>query len=82
MTYYPENSNDGDSDKRLEDGATTQPDQTPPLLESPSRLHTPFSIHEDVPVESAEVPDSAAQSLPPRWRPSMYGIDEEDLAFI
>lgn len=81
-SYYPENSNDADLEEDPKDGAMTQSDQTPSVLESPSRPRTPFSIHEDVPVGGEEVPDSAAQSQPPRWRSSMYGIDEEDIALL
>lgn len=82
VSYYPENMNAADPDEDLEDVAITQPNRTPEILESPSRPQNPFLIYEDIPGEGRKVSDSAAPSQPPRWRSSMYGIDEEDLEFL
>ncbi|KAF3043309.1 hypothetical protein E8E11_007785 [Didymella keratinophila] len=81
VSYYPENIDVADPDREIEGVANTQTDQTPKVPKSSPRTHIPASIHEDIPVEGTMIPDPAVQSQSPRWRSSMYGIDEEDLNF-
>jgi DNA mismatch repair ATPase MutL len=82
VSYLTEKVNVTDSVEDIEDVAVTKLDQMPEVPESPSRPPTSFSIHEDIPVMGTKLPDSAAQNQPPRWRSSIYGIEEEDLEFL
>ncbi|CAG5172809.1 uncharacterized protein ALTATR162_LOCUS7529 [Alternaria atra] len=48
----------------------------------PSRVESPTMVHENEPTSPIEEsPTNLTQALP-RWRSSMYGIDEDDLQFL
>ncbi|KAJ4382665.1 hypothetical protein N0V86_001887 [Didymella sp. IMI 355093] len=82
ISYYPENISNPEVVEEPEDTVVTKPNENLKVLEPSSRPRTPFSVHKDTPITVTESVDSADQSQPPRWRSSMYGIDEEDLEFL
>lgn len=82
VSFYPENANVADSAERLEDLVVPHTGQMPEATRLLSRSLQPSSVHEVVPPGAAEATDSAAQSQPPQWMSSMYGIHEEDPEFL
>ncbi|KAF2831313.1 hypothetical protein CC86DRAFT_443052 [Ophiobolus disseminans] len=48
----------------------------------PMRAQTPIVIYEDPSEETNKEPAIGARSDQPRWRSSMYGIDEDDVEFL
>jgi hypothetical protein len=80
--YYPEAIQDIPDLQDTEIPTSAQQQYEPQLEEVPSRRENSIMIHKDEPtIRNKEPPSSLAQVLP-RWRSSMYGIDEDDLEFL
>lgn len=47
-----------------------------------SRVESPTMVHENAPTSPIEEPPTNLMQALPRWRSSMYGIDEDDLEFL
>ncbi|KAH6638339.1 hypothetical protein C7974DRAFT_451680, partial [Boeremia exigua] len=74
ISYYPENISNSTEEIQSEKSVIMQSGQDPDAEPSSQTLS---SIHQDSPSEELNVPIQQ-----PRWRSSMYGIDEEDLEFL
>ena len=85
-SYYPEAACEPEDNNPL----LSERSQSHGMEEPPLRTQTPISIYEDPPEEineeptivSCAEPRSEARSDQPRWRSSMYGIDEDDMEFL
>jgi hypothetical protein len=82
ISIYPENTIHTDTIGENEDGMVMQPSQISSLEESITRPRTPSLLNEDYPTGDIEVISSTACDEQPRWRSSMYGIDEGDLELL
>ncbi|KAI4916407.1 hypothetical protein J4E85_010061 [Alternaria conjuncta] len=80
--YYPEAIQDIPDIQDAEMPTSAQQQVEPQFEELPSRIESSITIHEDEPANRNEqAATDPAQALP-RWRSSMYGIDEDDLEFL
>ncbi|KAJ8119034.1 hypothetical protein OPT61_g100 [Boeremia exigua] len=81
ISFYPGDvsSTDAVNESEPMEEITTQPDVSIDLVGLSPQPHTSFSIHQDSPVEELEASSVQLHTQQPRWRSSMYGIDEEDL---
>ncbi|KAI4684840.1 uncharacterized protein J4E88_004281 [Alternaria novae-zelandiae] len=80
--YYPEAIQDIPDIQDAEMPTSAQQQYEPQFEELPSRIESPITIHEHEPANRNEQPTTDPAQALPRWRSSMYGIDEEDLEFL
>ncbi|KAJ4352851.1 hypothetical protein N0V95_003898 [Ascochyta clinopodiicola] len=79
VSYYPESSFSPDV---VEEAMIIQSSCTSQIGEPSTSPITPSSTSCKDPVNEVQVSSPANHDRTPRWRSSMYGIDEEDLAFL
>ncbi|KAI4915699.1 hypothetical protein J4E90_004144 [Alternaria incomplexa] len=80
--YYPEAIQDIPDIQDAEMPTSAQQQYEPQFEELPSRVESSITIHDDEPANRNEQPTTDPAQALPRWRSSMYGIDEEDLEFL
>jgi len=80
--YYPEAIKDIPVVQDAEMLTSAQQQYEPQFEELPSRIESSITIHEDEPANRNEQPTTDPAQALPRWRSSMYGIDEDDLEFL
>ncbi|KAI4648154.1 hypothetical protein J4E93_004565 [Alternaria ventricosa] len=80
--YYPEAVQDIPDIQDAEMPTSAQRQYEPQSEELPSRIESSITIHEDEPANRNEQPTTDPAQALPRWRSSMYGIDEDDLEFL
>ncbi|KAI4604520.1 hypothetical protein J4E80_011074 [Alternaria sp. BMP 0032] len=80
--YYPEAIQDIPDIQDVEMPTSAQQHFEPQFEELPSRIESSITIHEDEPANRNEQPATDPAQALPRWRSSMYGIDEDDLEFL
>ncbi|KAF9699501.1 hypothetical protein EKO04_002446 [Ascochyta lentis] len=82
VSYYPESSSSPGVVEETEDAMITQPSHASCIEDVLPRPLTPFSIRQKDPVEEIKGFSSPKHDQQPHWRSSMYGIDEDDLAYL
>ncbi|KAI4661975.1 uncharacterized protein J4E78_004765 [Alternaria triticimaculans] len=80
--YYPEAVQDIPDIQDAEMPTSAQQQYEPQFEELPSGIESSITIHEDEPANRNEQPATDPAQALPRWRSSMYGIDEDDLEFL
>ncbi|KAI4707700.1 hypothetical protein J4E89_007806 [Alternaria sp. Ai002NY15] len=83
--YYPEAVQDIPDIPDIQDAdipTSAQQQYAPQFEELPSRIESSITIHEDEPANWNDQPTTDPAQALPRWRSSMYGIDEDDLEFL
>ncbi|KAI4925936.1 uncharacterized protein J4E92_006672 [Alternaria infectoria] len=80
--YYPEAIQDIPDIQDAEIPTSAQQQYEPQFEELPSQVESSMMIHEDGPTTRYEQPPTDPAQALPRWRSSMYGIDEDDLEFL
>ncbi|KAI4701223.1 hypothetical protein J4E81_002963 [Alternaria sp. BMP 2799] len=80
--FYPEAIHDIPDIQDAEVPTSAQQQFEPQFEELPSRVESSITIHEDEPANRNEQPATDPAQALPRWRSSMYGIDEDDLEFL
>ncbi|KAI4631621.1 uncharacterized protein J4E87_002327 [Alternaria ethzedia] len=80
--YYPEAIQAIQDIQDAEMPTSAQQQYEPQFEELPSRVESSITIHEDEPANRNEQPTTDPAQALPRWRSSMYGIDEDDLEFL
>jgi len=80
--YYPEAIQDIPDIQDAEMPTSAQQQYEPQTEELPSRIESSITIHENEPANRNGQPATDPAQVLPRWRSSMYGIDEDDLEFL
>ncbi|KAB2106802.1 hypothetical protein AG0111_0g5060 [Alternaria gaisen] len=78
--YYPEVSQEG---RDAEPPTSAQQQyEIQPRQRTTSSTESPIIAHEHTSTSAIEGPPATTTQAQPRWRSSMYGIDEDDLQFL
>ena len=80
--YYSEAIQDSPDIQDAEMPTSAQQQFEPQSEELPSGIESSITMHEDELANRNEQPTTDPAQALPRWRSSMYGIDEEDLEFL
>ncbi|KAI4613288.1 hypothetical protein J4E83_007701 [Alternaria metachromatica] len=80
--YYPEAVQDIPDIQDAEMPTSAQRRYEAQSEELPRHIKSSITIHEDEPTDWNEQPTTDPAQALPRWRSSMYGIDEDDLEFL
>ena len=80
--YYPEAIQDIPDIPHAEMPTSAQEQYEPQSEELPSCIESSITIYEDEPANQNEQPATDPAQALPRWRSSMYGIDDDDLEFL
>jgi hypothetical protein len=83
-SYYLESIDSIDlvTESGLRDTSPIQPNHLPSVEDAFSEVSSSHSVLPDKLAEDSVIPDMVVPTANPRWRSSMYGIDEEDLEFL
>ncbi|KAF3001456.1 hypothetical protein E8E13_008262 [Curvularia kusanoi] len=84
ISYYPGSSvrTNSVTESDFDNTSSTQPNNLINMDGPLPQLKPPRPIRSDELIEDPDISDTAAPSVIPRWRSTMYGIDEEDLDFL
>lgn len=81
VSYYPKDNHISEEAAVAENPMVMQSTWMFASEEASLPAHTPFSNHRRTSGDETELADSVVQHQP-RWRSSMYGVDEEDLDLV
>ncbi|KZM22186.1 uncharacterized protein EKO05_0002096 [Ascochyta rabiei] len=82
VSHYPESNSSLDVVEEAAGAIITQSSRASHIREPSPRPITPSSTSCNDPVKEIQISSSVVYDRQPRWRSSMYGIDEEDLTLL